>query len=293
MIYKNLSKIKHLCVALVIALLASACATNRVVPITGRKQRVDVADGVMLSAIIPHYNKEVQSTGISSNKTQTAMVNRVTKRLTNAAVEYLKKNGYSSELQWYQWEVHLLRNQEPNACCYPGGKIVVYEGILPIVGSEAGLAAVLGHEIGHAIGKHSAEAYTKQEFKLKFQKLGAAALQLAGSDPTTAKQAVALSNQLLEYVEMKYSRKHEHEADHIGLILMAMAGYDPNEGPKVWERMTAAFGDNTIRILSTHPSNAKRMRWMRDKWMQEALRYYKPRTSQKSKSYSKKRAKGI
>lgn len=279
-------------VCIAVTFIFSSCGTSRVVPITGRKQRVGFSDGEMLNAILPYYKHEVQTTGISTNKKQRAMVERVTSRLTQAANSYLMSNGYASELQWYQWEAHLLKNQEPNACCYPGGKIVVYEGILPIVGTEAGLAAVLGHEIGHAIGKHSAEANTKRRFWSAFQIAGSGALQIAGAGADVAQQSVDLSNQILQYVDLKYSRKHEHEADHIGLILMAMAGYDPHEGPKVWEQMTAAFGDNSVRILSTHPSNAKRMRWMRDKWMAEALRYYKPKTVAPKKSV-KRGKKGI
>lgn len=275
---------------LTIVFLFLSCGTSRVVPITGRKQHIGYSDREMLNMIIPYYNKEVQSTGISTNKAQKTMVERVTKRLTQAANNYLKNNGYSSELQWYQWEAHLLKNQEPNACCYPGGKIVVYEGILPIVGNEAGLAAVLGHEIGHAIGKHSAESNTKRRTWSVWQIVGATAFQMAGSGTDVAQQTVDLSNEVLKYVDLKYSRKHEHEADHIGLILMAMAGYDPHEGPKVWERMTAALGDNKVRILSTHPSNEKRMRWMRDKWMSEALKYYRPATTKGNITPTKKKS---
>lgn len=268
---------RHFLTTLILAvLLLASCGSARVVPITGRKQHLHYTNGYMANAVVTSYNQEVRQLGISSNKQQTAMVNRVSQRLIQAATTYMSQNGYAAELPDYKWEVHLLRSQLINATCRPGGKIVVYEGILPIAYDDAGLASILGHEIGHAIAQHVSEKMSRYKVWGAFQQLGATAMVLAGSGTDAAQMTVDTSNQILEYADMKYSRRHEHEADHIGLILMAMAGYDPREAPKVWQRMTAQTGDTRMRILSTHPSNAKRMRWMQDKWMSEALRYYKP-----------------
>ena len=161
-------------------------------------------------------------------------------------------------------------------------KILVFEGILPIAQNEAGLAAVLGHEIGHAIAHHSAQSATQESKKKIGQMFGALGLTILGDKMGASgevteeliKNTTNLSNNVMKFFEMKYSRKHEHEADHIGMVLMALAGYDPHEAPKFWERMTQYTGDFTNRLLSTHPSNAKRQRWMEQKWMGEALSYY-------------------
>lgn len=264
-----------------------SCGTKRTVPITNRTQRIAegaFSDDQVLSMIKPIYKKTISQYGDSRNKKQTALVKKVSNRLIQATNTYLKSNGYANELKYYEWEVHLIKNSEANACCYPGGKILVYEPILDVTANEAGLAAVLGHEIGHAIAKHSAEKLTKSAKKMIWQQVGVNAINIIGliegeSQETineVSNSGVDLSNEIMQYVEMKYSRKQEHEADHIGMVLMAMAGYDSHEAPKVWTRMTQKYGDSTDRILSTHPSNAKRQRWMNEKWMDEAMRYYKP-----------------
>lgn len=263
------------------------CGTQRVVPITGRKYRVqenNFGDYQMLNMVKADYNDYVYSLGgDSNNKTESARVKRVANNLITAVTDYMSKNGYANELQFYEWEVHLVPAPgEVNATCMPGGKIVVFEGILPVAGNDAGLAAILGHEIGHAIAHHAAEQLTKSNNKSIWQNIGAAGISIAGiatgADPNSVNQVVNgtlnLSNQVMQFVEMKYSRNHEYEADHIGMVLMAMAGYDPREAPKVWERMTQYFGDNQMRILSTHPSNQNRMKKMNEKWMDEALTYY-------------------
>jgi len=211
------------------------------------------------------------------------MVKKVANKLIRVTTDYMRKNGYANELKYFDWDVHLVPAPgQINAICMPGGKILVYEGILPITKNEAGLAAVLGHEIGHAIAHHAAQKNTQIAIKQMWQQLGSLGMrvlgQVSGEDQAVVgdviNQSVSLSDDVMKFFELKYSRKHEHEADHIGMILMAMAGYDPHEAPKVWSRMTQYAGDFTNRTLSTHPSNAKRQRWMEQKWMDEAMSYY-------------------
>lgn len=280
------SKPKFLMLLISLIVLTS-CGTQRIAPITGRKYRVQensFSDVQMLNLVKSDYSSYVASLGgDSSNKRDAQKVREVASRLINAAVNYLQSNGYENELQYYEWEVHLVPAPgQVNATCMPGGKIVVFEGILPVADNEAGLAAILGHEIGHAIAHHVAEKFTKINNKKIWQTLTAAGLSITGtvlggdaeSVNDLAKNTIGLSNQIMEFVEMKYSRSHEYEADHIGMVLMAMAGYDPHEAPKVWERMTQQYGDNQMRILSTHPSNKNRMKKMNEKWMEEAMAYY-------------------
>lgn len=278
---------KSLIYLLIPMFVLTACGTQRVAPITGRKYRVHehlYSDYQMLNLIRADYPAYVLSLGgDSKNKKETQRVKNIGNKLISAATNYLKNNGYANELGNYEWEIHLVPAPgQVNATCMPGGKIVVFEGILPIAQNDAGLAAILGHEIGHAIAHHVAEKLTKSENKTSWLKLGAAGIMVAGMATggdanvvnNVASNTIQITNQVMEFVEMKYSRNHEYEADHIGMVLMAMAGYDPREAPKVWERMTAYFGDDQMRILSTHPSNKNRMKKMNEKWMAEALNYY-------------------
>ena len=295
---KTLKNKKFIFILLIPLILLSGCGTKRVVPITGRKYRVyenAYSDGQMLNMVKSEYGAYVYSLGGDSKKTQEAQrVKNVASRLIGAATDYMKKNGFANELKFYEWEVHLVPAPgQVNATCMPGGKIVVYEGILPIAYNDAGLAAILGHEIGHALAHHAAEKFSKQRNKSIWQTIGAVGLTTAGvalgGDAGTVSDVVGntvkLSNQIMEFVEMKYSRNHEYEADHIGMVLMAMAGYDPREAPKVWERMTQHYGDFDMRILSTHPSNKNRMKKMNEKWMNEALSYYNSSKSGKTGNY--------
>jgi predicted Zn-dependent protease len=272
---------------IVFVILISSCGTKRVTPITGRTYRVaegKFSDEQMLQFSQRYYGEIISDLGGESHDTQKkSMVKKVANKLIRVTTDYMRKNGYANELKYFDWDVHLVPAPgQINAICMPGGKILVYEGILPITKNEAGLAAVLGHEIGHAIAHHAAQKNTQIAIKQMWQQLGSLGMrvlgQVSGEDQAVVgdviNQSVSLSDDVMKFFELKYSRKHEHEADHIGMILMAMAGYDPHEAPKVWSRMTQYAGDFTNRTLSTHPSNAKRQRWMEQKWMDEAMSYY-------------------
>jgi predicted Zn-dependent protease len=277
-------KIQTVLLSMVAAVLVG-CGTTSTVPITGRKQTLMVSDGDMLSLSTQQYKQYMQSARPSTNATNTAMVKRVGQNLANAVTTYLQNNGYAAEVQNFAWEFNLVQDNQVNAWCMPGGKIVVYEGLLPVTQNEASLAIVLGHEIAHAVAKHSAERISK-EYKNQY---GAAILG-------TVTQAAGISQgtqQLIDLVQQVggslltsgFSRKQESEADHMGLIFAAMAGYDPNTATTFWQRM-AAQGSGGGGLFSDHPSDATRIKDIQ-KWMPEALRYYKGgSTSAKGKAPS-------
>jgi predicted Zn-dependent protease len=264
--------VKFILVTLVAAVL-TGCGSTSTVPVTGRKQTLMVSDGDMLSLSSQQYQQYMQTAKASTNATNTAMVKRVGQNLANAVTTYLQNNGYASEVANFAWEFNLVQDQQVNAWCMPGGKIVVYEGLIPVTQNEASLAIVLGHEIAHAVAKHSAERISK-EYKNQY---GVAILSAA----TQAAGVSAGTQQLIDLVQQVggslltsgFSRKQESEADHMGLIFAAIAGYDPNVATSFWERM-AAQGSGSGGLFSDHPSDEKRISDIQ-KWMPEALRYYK------------------
>ena len=262
-----------------VAVLLVGCGTTSTVPITGRKQTLLVSDGEVLSLANQQYQQYMQSAKASSNATNTAMVKRVGQSLANAVVSFLNANGMGEEVQNYAWEFNLVQDSQVNAWCMPGGKIVVYEGLLPVTQNEGSLAIVLGHEIAHAVAKHSAERLSN-EYKNQYGTavLGAV-LQGAGVGEGT-QQLIALGQSLGGSLWTSgFSRKQESEADHLGLIFAAMAGYDPQVAVSFWQRM-AAQGSGSSSIFSDHPSDAQRIQDIQG-WMSEALKYYKPATTAK------------
>ena len=286
-----MKKINSLLLALVASVLVSSCGTTRTVPITGRKQNLMVGDAEMLSLSTQEYSKYMATAKKSTDTKNTAMVQRVGKNLANAVETYLKNNGLASELEGYQWEFNLVQDNNVNAFCMPGGKIVVYEGLLPVTKDEASLAIVLGHEIAHAVAKHSAEQYSN---KLKQQGFlqGASILAAGMGVSSDVQQLGTLGIGVISpFFTSGFSRKHENEADHIGLIFAAMAGYDPAVAVDFWQRMSAATGGGSNSLLSDHPSDATRIKNIQG-WLPEAQKYYvkpaatttKTKTTQKTSS---------
>lgn len=260
-----------------LALLATACGTTNTVPITGRKTRLLVDDAQILSLSSQQYQDYMKGAKLSSNKNNTALVKRVGQRLATAVETYLRENGYSNELQNFQWEFNLVANSQANAFCMPGGKIVVYEGMLPLTKDEASLAIVLGHEIAHAVAKHSAEQLSKQMRQQYAAKIGGTVLtQLAQQKGLGgAASLIDMAGQIgFNFANLKYSRDNETEADHLGLIFAAMAGYDPQLAIPFWQRMAQQGGGNTkSELFSDHPSDEKRIASLQ-KLMPEAMKYY-------------------
>ena len=259
----------------VVAALCVSCGTTSTVPITGRTQNLMVTDEEVLSLSYQEYQKYMQTAKPSTNSTNTAMVKRVGERLAQAVVSYLNAAGMGADAQKYAWEFNLVQDQQVNAWCMPGGKIVVYEGLLPVTQDEASLAIVLGHEIAHAVAKHSAERLSN-EYKNQYgTAILGAVMQGAGVGQGT-QQLIALGQSLGGQLWTSgFSRKQESEADHMGLIFAAMAGYDPRVATTFWQRM-AAQGNSSNSLFSDHPSDETRISNIQG-WMSEALKYYKPK----------------
>ena len=276
-----MKKIKFLLMSMVAAVLVS-CGTTSTVPITGRKQNLMVSDGEMLSLSTQQYQEFMKTAKLSTDVTKTAMVKRVGQNLANAVVSYLNANGMQNDVQNYKWQFNLVADKQANAWCMPGGLIVVYEGLLPITQDEASLAIVLGHEIAHAVARHSAEQMSTQ-IKQQYGIQGVGALaSVLGVGTNTISLGQAMASAGLNLANLKYSRNHESEADYMGLIFAAMAGYNPEAAVTFWQRMASASTSNTSEFLSDHPSDATRIKNIQG-WLPEAKKYYKPKTTTTAK----------
>ena len=265
-----------------VAMLAAACGTTNTVPITGRKTNLLVGDAQILSLSTQQYQDYMKGAKLSSNQTNTAMVKRVGQRLATAVETFLKENGYANDLQYFKWEFNLVADNQANAFCMPGGKIVVYEGILPLTQNETGLAIVLGHEIAHAVAKHSAEHLSTQMRQQYAAQIGGGVLSAVAKSKgmSTTASILDMAGQIgFKFANLKYSRDNETEADHLGVIFAAMAGYDPQQAIPFWQRMAQQSGNSKKSdLFSDHPSNEKRIAAL-EKIMPEALKYYKPQTA--------------
>lgn len=235
--------------------LLAGCSS---VPLTGRKQVLLVSDSEVLSSSLTQYNDYIKTAKKSTNTTQTAMVVRVGKKIAAATEAYLKANGMSSEIKNFAWEFNLVQDAQVNAFCMPGGKIVVYEGLMKLVSSDDELAVVIGHEVAHAVAKHSNERMSQQVMA----QYGAAILGAVVSDKSAAVQKAAETVYGIgaQYgVMLPFSRKHESEADYMGLVFMTMAGYNPDVAVGFWQKMSAGSGGSVPEFMSTHPSDATRI----------------------------------
>ena len=248
-----------------------SCST---VPLTGRSQLNMIPNNEMLAMSYQQYDQFLKENKISTNKAEVDMVKRVGVKIEKAVDKYLSDNNLSSRLSGYNWEFNLVEDDQVNAWCMPGGKVVVYTGILPVTNDEAGLAVVMGHEIAHAIAEHGNERMSQQ----LLQQVGAVGLMVAMKDEPAQTQALWLSVYGVGTtvgVLLPYSRTQESEADHLGLIFMAMAGYNPNTAVDFWQRMAQMKGGNEPpEFLSTHPSDQTRINDIK-KWLPDAMKYYK------------------
>ena len=245
--------IKTILLSLAAALLVS-CGTTKTVPITGRQQSLMVSDGDVLSLSTQQYQEFMKTAKLSTNAANTAMVKRVGQNLATAVTNYLNANGMAADVQNFKWTFNLVENKEANAWCMPGGLICVYEGILPLTQDEPSLAIVLGHEIAHAVARHSAEQMSTQIKQQYGMQIGAAVLGGMGVGSNTSSIIQAIAAQGFNFKNLSYSRNHESEADHMGLIFAAMAGYDPQVAVAFWQRMAAASNNQRSEFLSDHPS---------------------------------------
>lgn len=277
-------------VALATILVSTSCGTTQRVPITGRKHSLLVSDAQVLSLSKQQYTETLQKSKLSTNSANTQMVKRIGQRLATAVENYFRSNDLTNELQYYEWEFNLIQNKSVNACCLPGGKILVYEGMLPVTQDEASLAIVLGHEVAHAVAKHSAEQLSKQ-LRQQYGTQVLSSILSASGKQDLASIAVYAAQTGFSFANLKYSRDNETEADYMGLIFAAMAGYDPRVAIPFWERMASSSSSSSQSdLLSDHPSDAKRVAELQRR-MPEALQYYNAgTTTATSASTSKKSA---
>ena len=271
--------IKLLLMSMAAALLVS-CGTTKTVPITG-------SDDQVLSLSFQQYSEYMQSAKPSTNSTNTAMVKRVGQNIAKAVESYLTQNGMAEEVKSYQWEFNLVQDKQVNAWCMPGGKIVVYEGLLPVTQDEASLAIVMGHEIAHAVARHSAERLSNA-YKEQYGAAALSALMQGAGVSSGWQQLAGLVHQYGGALFTSgFSRKQESEADHIGLIFAAMAGYNPEVAVTFWQRMSSATGGGSNSLFADHPSDATRIQQIQG-WLPEAQKYYVPPKTTTKKTTAKK-----
>lgn len=256
------------------SVIFTACSTN---PVTQRKQLKLVSEQELQSMATQQYQQFLnQNRVVSSSADRDAeMVRRVGQRVANAITKYYRDNNLGNALDGYQWQFNLVNNPEANAWAMPGGKVVVYTGLLPITQNEAALAMVMGHEIAHAVLQHGNERMSQG----LIQQFGGVALSVALSSQPAQTQnlfmnAYGVGSQVGAI--LPFSRKQELEADRYGMIWAAMAGYNPREAITLWQRMEkASNGQAPPQFLSTHPSSGNRINQL-EKYLPEALKYYRP-----------------
>lgn len=263
--------LKQIVAFVVLMLLMLACSK---VPITGRKQLNLISESEMVSMSaqayqdflnendpLPDYNEDAQ------------LVRKVGEQISTAVEDYLNKNGYKKMVKNFNWKFNTVDNSAVNAWCMPGGKVVFYTGILPICEDEKGIAVVMGHEIAHAVAKHGNERMSQA---MGIQAAGMTLDIMLQEQPQQTRELLLQSYGIGAGVgSLAFSRSHETEADRMGLVFMAMAGYDPREAPEFWKRMSEVGGQKPPEFLSTHPHDNTRINNLKE-YMDEALEYYKP-----------------
>ncbi|HVN25149.1 MAG TPA: M48 family metallopeptidase [Syntrophorhabdales bacterium] len=259
------------CAILAVFGILVSCET---VPLTGRQSLHLVSDTELVTLSLQQYQDVLHKSKLSQDQQKVQMVRNVGSRIAWATGDLLKQRGMGAEVSTYKWEFNLIEDDKTvNAWCMPGGKVAVYTGLLPVARDETGLAVVMGHEIAHAVAKHGNERVSEG----LIQQMGGAALSVALST-----QAAATKDLFLQAYNagtnvafmLPYSRLQESEADHIGLILMAKAGYDPRQAVPFWKRMAASGGSRPSEFLSTHPAPETRIKQI-EALMPEAMSYYK------------------
>ncbi len=265
---KKIKMKKYLLLATVLFL--SACKT---VPLTGRRQ-VSLIPGSQMNAMaVDQYQEVLNQSKVLTGTPEAQMIDRVGKRISEAVEQYLRDNGHAEMIADFDWEFNLIEEDVANAWCMPGGKVAFYTGILEVCKDETGVAVVMGHEVAHAVASHGSERMSQG----LMQQLGGLALTAALNDKPAETQALYMAAYGIgsQYAAiLPFSRLHESEADKMGLYFMGMAGYNPEEAPKFWERMAANSGGGAPpEFMSTHPSHNTRISDL-NKNMAQAKQYY-------------------
>ncbi|MBN3519005.1 M48 family metallopeptidase [Algoriphagus lutimaris] len=253
-----------------IGLITYACAK---VPLTGRSQLALVSSEEIQPLVNEQYDQVLEESKVVTSTADGQKVLKVGNKMAKAVEEYLRSSGYDELADDFSWEFNLLESDQVNAWCMPGGKVAFYTGIMPITETETGIAVVMGHEIAHAVAAHSRERMSNG----LVANFGVGLLSSAIGQNPTLTQAIFLQSVGIgsELGMLSFSRKHETEADQLGLTFMAIAGYDPREAPIFWERMQAqSGGEAPPEFLSTHPDPSNRIKKLNE-WMPQALEFYK------------------
>lgn len=274
MLIRSRTILRRMYWVILLAAVVWGCAE---VPITHRQSLHLVPESELLTLSLQQYNDVLQKSKLSTDNQKVAMVRRVGDRVAKAAESFLAESGHKDLIKNYQWQFNLIEDDKTvNAWVMPGGKAAVYTGILPFTKDETGLAVVLGHEVGHALANHGNERMSQE----LLANMGGTALSVALSSQPQMTQELAMAAfgaGASIGVLLPYSRLQESEADHIGLILMARAGYDPREAVPFWQRMNASPGSRPPELLSTHPAPETRITNIKA-LIPEAMAYYRPST---------------
>lgn len=256
----------------IFSLFLFSCATN---PFTGKKTLALVGNDKILPSAFKQYSTFLEENKVVIKTADAERVKNIGVKIKNAAELWLKERGYSDYLKGYEWEYNLIDDKAANAWCMPGGKIVFYTGIMPICKTDAGVATVMGHEVAHALANHGQQRMSAG----MLQQYAAAGLDLAVQNESEQTKQIAMTayGVTTQYGGMlPFSRSHESESDMIGLTIMAIAGYNPNEAVLFWERMAKVGGESPPEFMSTHPSNATRIANIKSlipKAIEEAAKY--------------------
>ncbi|NVK05323.1 MAG: M48 family metallopeptidase [Flavobacteriia bacterium] len=259
-------------IAISLLLLLTQC--NKV-PITGRNQFNLLSNSEMLTMSFSQYNQVISESQLSNDRAKVNMVKNCGTRISQAVEQYLSDEGLSDAVEGFEWEFNLIQSEQLNAWCMPGGKVAFYTGILDVCQDEAGVAVVMGHEVAHAIARHGNERMSQS---LAAQMGGLALSAALQTEPEQTQQLALAAYGVGSQVGalLPFSRLHESEADEMGLYFMAMAGYNPEEAPEFWQRMSAMSGGaQPPEFLSTHPSHDTRVDNLNE-WMPKAKTYYNP-----------------
>ncbi len=266
-----MKKIKNIVLMLFLSLIFISCATA---PLTGRRQLKFVSDESVAQSSVAQYNQMIAQLRanhlLANNTAQGKRVAQIGRRVTGAVEQYLRANGMQDKIRNLQWEFNLIKSKDINAFALPGGKIAFYTGILPVLKTDAAIAFVMGHEIGHVIGGHHAESASNQNLA-GFLMIGKKLIDAVTGVPVISDD---LAQQGLSLGLLKFNRTQEYEADKYGMIFMAMAGYNPEEAIKAEERMMKLEGKQNAEILSSHPSSQNRIEELK-RFLPEAMKYYK------------------
>ncbi|MFO7979181.1 MAG: M48 family metallopeptidase [Bacteroidales bacterium] len=259
-----------LSLTLMVIILSMACSR---VPLTGRRQVSLLPESSLVSMALTNYNDFLsENPPLPDNDPRQQMVRQVGRNIAGAVQQYMRQNGQADRVENFNWEFNVIEDEARNAWAMPGGKVVFYTGILPVTENETGVAVVMAHEIAHAVARHGNERMSQQ----MVLQLGAMGLDLALNEKPEETRNIFMAAYGVGGAlgSLAYSRQHELEADRLGMIFMAMAGYNPNKALAFWSRMAEqSQGGSPPELLSTHPSDETRIEAVK-KHLPEALKYY-------------------